>query len=268
MQLRKSLQALLFLLFAITANAQTLPNVQLNSLRAPAGIKIDGKPTEWNNKFQAYNQAAEVFYTIANDDKNLYLTVQATDQDVINRIAAGAVIFTIKINNNKPVAITYPVKDHYNSLGFIIKDKNGVVPPIVPDSIVARNNDKLTRVCKWIGVNGIDGLDERADSLLVIDNNYGIKSAQQFDNKSAYTFEIAIPLKYLHIPTNNISKLAYNIRLNGISKGIKIIVPENPNSTPEELAKKEKMRQQANVNLARMQATIDFGGEYTLTKGN
>ena len=45
------------ILFVLSANAQKLPNTQETSLRAPANLKVDGKPTEWNNQFQAYNKA-------------------------------------------------------------------------------------------------------------------------------------------------------------------------------------------------------------------
>ncbi len=38
-----------------------LPNVQQVSLRAPANINIDGKTTEWNNRFQAYNDTTHVY---------------------------------------------------------------------------------------------------------------------------------------------------------------------------------------------------------------
>ena len=58
------------------ANAQKLPNVQQASLRAPENVKVDGKPTEWGDKLQAYNKATDVFYTIANDYNNLYLIIQ------------------------------------------------------------------------------------------------------------------------------------------------------------------------------------------------
>lgn len=53
--------------------AQKLPGVQTSSLWAPENLKIDGKTTEWNGTFQAYNKAADIFYTISNDDKNIGL---------------------------------------------------------------------------------------------------------------------------------------------------------------------------------------------------
>jgi len=97
----------------LSTNAQKLPNVQTASLRAPANTKIDGKPTEWDNKFQAYNHATEVYYTLANDDDKLYLVVQATDRQIINKIIGGGVTFTVqksgKKNDKGGISITYPL---------------------------------------------------------------------------------------------------------------------------------------------------------------
>ena len=53
----KKILSILFAVITFTATAQKLPNVQATSLRAPANIKIDGKATEWNDKFQAYNHS-------------------------------------------------------------------------------------------------------------------------------------------------------------------------------------------------------------------
>lgn len=51
---------LLFLLYGFSVGAQKLPNLQQSSMRAPANIKIDGKPIEWG-QYQAYNRATEIF---------------------------------------------------------------------------------------------------------------------------------------------------------------------------------------------------------------
>lgn len=61
------------LLAFTNTQAQKLPKVQQASLHAPANIKIDGKATEWEGKFEAYNPGSRVFYTLSNDSENLYL---------------------------------------------------------------------------------------------------------------------------------------------------------------------------------------------------
>ena len=88
--IKQTLFAFLFCI-AISADAQKLPTEQQVSLRAPAGLKIDGKATEWDNKFQAYNHHTDFYYTIANDDNNLYLIVQANEPAIIKRILKGGI---------------------------------------------------------------------------------------------------------------------------------------------------------------------------------
>lgn len=81
----------LFLIMIVAANAQKLPDIQKSGLRAPANLRIDGKATEWNNKFQAFNKNIDVFYTISNDDDNLYLAIQAIDIKTIYKIFNGGI---------------------------------------------------------------------------------------------------------------------------------------------------------------------------------
>lgn len=65
----------------INVTAQKLPNIQQAGLKAPENIKIDGKATEWG-KFNAFNGATDVFYSIANNEKHLYLIVQTTSYNI------------------------------------------------------------------------------------------------------------------------------------------------------------------------------------------
>ena len=70
-------------LIGLYANGQRLPNKQEEGFTAPQNVKIDGKATEWQNQFKAYNTATGIYYTVANDSTNLYLVIQATEPLVI-----------------------------------------------------------------------------------------------------------------------------------------------------------------------------------------
>src|SRR5476651_2443429 len=97
------LKRLIFLLgltlVVIVAHAQKLPGIQTTSLWAPVSIKIDGKPSEWGNEYQALNKATGVFYTIANDNENIYLIVHAKQKRVIQKIIDVGITFIV--NSNK-----------------------------------------------------------------------------------------------------------------------------------------------------------------------
>ena len=245
-------------------NAQKLPNKQEVSLRAPAGIKVDGKDLEWNNHFQAYNHSTDVFYTMANDDDNLYMVIQAEDSGTIRKITQGGItLFIYKYTNNKnPVGITYPVtsKALYFT-GLASKHGGQMVSNGNPDSIIKHNNSILELSCKWIKVIGIEGLD----TLISVYNDDGVKAAGLFNHDNKYTCEISVSLKLLRLSADNQSKFSYHIRLNGAkSLGPMTLLPRPDGEPPSEAA--ERFIATVNASNAQLAAPTDFGGEYTLAK--
>src|SRR5476651_1150845 len=110
-----SLFIFLLMLGCLTSSAQKLPNIQPVSVQAPTNIKIDGKATEWNNEFQAYNHATDIFYTVSNDDSKLYLIVRAADRAVINKIMHGSMTFMVQRSGKKTdkggMGISFPLFD-------------------------------------------------------------------------------------------------------------------------------------------------------------
>lgn len=196
-----------------TVFAQKLPNKQEAAVFAPANIKIDGKTTEWGDKFQAYNKATEVFYTIANDNENLYLTVQATEPLIARKIIAGGITFTIsgadKSKNKEGVSVTYPVFDKSNPAGINLRNKPDTNKL---DSLKNAINKQLIQKAKEIKLSGINAINS---DLISVYNEHDIKVAAVFDDKIAYTYELALPLKYVQPIVNKQTKFNYTITLNG-----------------------------------------------------
>lgn len=276
----------------LSAAAQKLPNVQKESLRAPEGIKVDGKTAEWGNKFQAYNHATEVFYTISNDDDHLYLTLQATTPEIINKIIGGGITFAVQKTGKKTdkdaMSITYPIFDRKdrpylrNGAGGgmrriqVIAGGGGDVQvfksggddkpvKIQGDSAMRANNKRLSDNSKYIGVNGIKDLD----SLISVYNTDGIKTAEAFDTQMAYTYELSIDLKKLGLSANDGQKFAYHLTVNGSApmmiRDVKIVGGGPAGGPPPpEVA---DMISKANLSLGgASSAPTDFWGEYTLAK--
>jgi len=256
------------LMLNLSAKSQKLPNIQSKNIWAPANVKIDGKATEWDNEFRAYNNATEIFYTITNDDKNIYLAVQAKDQDIINKIVNGGITFSIEKPNEKKnkriINITYPIKDKKTFLVFNLNNKTNKLDTSSKDAeiIMFNNNAQLTQKCKWIGVSGIVGLD----SLISVYNESGILAAGLFDTKKVYTLELSVSLKYLSFLTNDNTNFSYYIRVNGWRAMSTLKIAAGENSTPEQLADIEKLKERANALSVRLSAPTDFSGEYTLAK--
>ncbi len=106
---------------------------------------------------------------------------------------------------------------------------------------------------KLINVTGLPG----TDSLISIYNQDGIKAAGLFDNKPAYTYELAIDLKQLGLPINDVAKFAYHINLGSdISKNLMGMM------NLEVGADGKISHDGGNPAMA----LTDFWGEYTLAK--
>ena len=264
----KVLLAALTCAWTVNIYAQKLPNKQEVSLRAPSNVKIDGKATEWNDQFQAYNRATNVFYTLSNDNENLYLTIKAIDQDVINKIVGGGISFIIaragKKNDKDNIAITYPV---ITNTYFNLRGKKGVAKDTsikAADSIMRSNNNILMYKCKWIKVTGIKGLD----TLISAYNQDGIKALGLFDNKKAYTCELSVSLEQIGLKTANSDKFAYHIRLNGsnVLGTYDLTNASYSDPSPENVAKIQGYFAKFNESNAQLAAPTDFEGEYTIAK--
>jgi hypothetical protein len=264
--MKKTVRFILLLslvLICLSAEAQKLPNVQKTSLRVPANITIDGKATEWDNQFRAYNNATEIFYTIANNDDNLYLTVRATDPLVIIKLINGGITLTIQSagkNSQSKVSITYPARDG-GAITFRLKSKYEDTTVHVADSVMFAHNKILLQKCKWIKVAGIAGID----NMLSVYNQDGIEAAGLFNNKKLYTLEMGIPLKLLSLSVAEPSKFTYNLRINGV-KEFGTIYNYTPTGNPANDAILEKTFAKYNADNLQQSSSTDFSGEYTLAK--
>lgn len=258
----------IMLCIGTSVTAQKLPNVQTKSIIAPAAIKIDGKATEWNNQFEAYNTAADVWYTMANDKDNLYLVIQASTLNMINTIAGYGLELAIhksgKNNDADKISITYPVPDK-SSTPFTF-GRGGATDnntSIDPDEVMKENNKIIDQKFKWIIVKGIPGID-----TLSVYNNESIIVASRMDNKKVYTLELAVPLKKLGLAVNSISKFSYHITIIGYTppKTYKVLSgfggPEVTVITPE----MQQGIDDLNMRIAKRNPHVDFWGEYTLAK--
>lgn len=204
---------LMVLLFfsAHDLSAQKLPRIQEGNVLVPANsIRVDGRLEEWG-KPAAHNKAFGIYYTIANDDRNLYLSIRSENESTARKIIVGGLSFTVSQPEREAgeihSAVTFPYYDR-NTPAWHIDLGTGAKGA---DSGAA-NNRTIAGKFRTIGVRGFRSV---ADSVISIYNEEGIKAAARFDETISYCYELAIPLKLLNVP-NNGAKLTYNIRLNGI----------------------------------------------------
>lgn len=249
---------ILTVIISFAANAQKLPTVQKISLRAPSNIKIDGKATEWDNKFQALNKVTNLYYTLANNDEFIYMIVHCKNGNDIFRICYYG--FTFSINNQKKiggtdlVSMQFPFdqeKGHPLSLNY-----RGVpidTSVILIESDMISNNKNLPKQHRSIKIKGIKGLD-----TLSIYNDTGIRVAEAMDRNKNYTLEIAIPIKYISFLKAGVSKINYNIQINSINENM---FPKAPPTADMEMI---QAIAEMNAEFAAEHGASNFWGEYTL----
>jgi hypothetical protein len=265
--------AVLVCLIAFSITAYCQPNIQTTGVRVPVDIKIDGNATEWGDKLQAYNKATNIYYTIANDDNKLYLTIKATDPTIITKIVSAGITFTINAADKKEektgVAITFPAYDKNDkSLYLLMENKPAPVKDanksrMQLDSFMNVLNSKLADHLKMIGITGTKTIP---DNTISVYNEQGIRAAALFDNKINYTYELSIPLKYLDVI--GVDKFSYNIKLNGqIPAGSTMVDVGRPDrmlfTGPDGITYSLGKATPENLILA---YPTDFWGEYILAK--
>lgn len=214
-------------MYALTTHAQKLPNKQEASIYAPA-VKIDGNALEWGNTMQAYNQATEISYTLANDADNLYLVCRATEVDVIQKMMLSGITLTINATNKNlasaPASVTYPIVP-WSSVQI-----NYDMKPAAPlkDDVVSLINKKISGQLKEIKVSG---MKEFAEGTVPVYNDAGIVMAQNITKDKIYTSELALSLQYIRPLINAKGSFNYSITVNGLDAKVVTIGGNNIHAT-------------------------------------
>lgn len=233
---------------SIAARNKKLPNIQKVSVRAPDDLKIDGSLEEWDNRFKAFNKTTGLFYTISNNDEYIYLTVQAKNKRIINKLMSGGMSFTISnsciATDTTNVTILFPLmplplsREILHTAGKgITETPNGRYEVTYKSNKVSipQANNELIENMQYIKVAGVEKITDFVNpftvtnyqqfpllrhnfKLLSIDNQSGIKAITRFDDKGAYNYELAIPVRYLNRVIDNYQKFGYNITLHGRSE--------------------------------------------------
>lgn len=216
----------LIVCISITAYAQKSDDMQAGSVWN-SNVKVDGKMTEWMDPLKASNKSTNLSYTLANDDKNLYLVILSTDVRNINKIMLGGISFTVNTEGKKRAkegyTITYPVLSRGNpgqpgragGRGQSVGQFTQMSREKRDSMQRAQQKTRLT-AAKDIKVHGFKNI---TDSLISIYNTYGVKAFAGIDEKGIYISEFAIPLESMQMSVDNPKEFSYNIKVNGIQLG-------------------------------------------------
>jgi len=231
--------AFLLALLTINLKAQKIPEIQNSALAAPTNIRIDGKASEWGETLAADNKRTSLLYSLANDDKNLYLVIKGIGTANINKIMSGGITFNINLDGKKKdkesLSITYPlVKRAARGQGAgrpgmgqaaggqarggfgggAGGNQNRVqLTPAQRDSVSLVNHRTQLATVKEIKIAGFKAI---TDTLISIYNEFGVKAVASFDAKGAMVYELAIPLTLLEQSIDKPKEFAYQIKVNGL----------------------------------------------------
>jgi len=268
--MKKFLLILILAASSLSVKAQKATIVQTDGMPAPANLKIDGKPNEWDTKLMTYNAATGFYYTMANDANFLYIVIRAKDQDIINRLLSGGLTVSAGgagDSENGQVGFTFPISTN-RSVYFDFRDAKRGVKGKALDSMIMDFNSLLQVNYKWIKVNGLPELG----NTVSIYNDVDLKAAHTLDTKSVYTCELAIGLKYFGLTAGTDTKFKYHMTVNGSQA--RFLEPPSVNPTVprnSDLYGKAAVENIAYQNQARFRNLIlryptDFWGEYRLAK--
>lgn len=285
--------ALTLIIISLTASAQKQPQIQEGSVRAPENVKIDGKIKEWASPFQnarnndnylsAYNSSSRVYYTVANDDDNLYFVIRGLGSGVAQKELSGGLTITVSHATDRKkekapdnVSVTFPVPQSIKVTqtimgqlatvgGYVDEDTTANRKQI--DSISAVTNKMINNYMKEIRVIGVK---EVPDSVLSVYNTLGIKVAIQYIKRQPIV-EIAVPLKYLGLSIKAPVKFSYNIKLGAIAEPnlptVDIVGSIAPSDAmPMSTMKVGVIGGGGGGNAGFLFNPTDFWGEYTLAK--
>jgi hypothetical protein len=260
--------------YSIPGFAQKLPNEQEKSVWAAASVKVDGKIV--SDAFAAANKATQISYTLSNNDRNLYLVLKSDDQTNVSKILMGGITLTINTDGRKRekdgFSITYPVIVRQQRAQAGGGQRQGQMrqgqseqrtgsrsqtSSPASDSIANARRSQQLAAMKEIKVLGFKDV---ADSLLSIYNEYNMMAAATVDERGAYLYELAIPLKMLNLSADG-RKIAYNIKINGRQINANIA-----NFQGMEGGGRQRGRDSGSGFDPSRFLPVDFWGEYSIAK--
>ncbi|MEC5144425.1 hypothetical protein [Chitinophaga sp. 212800010-3] len=193
------------LLLHMKAAAQDEPNKW-----APANIKIDGQATEWSKPLQFYSNVTKLFYTIANDQENLYVVISVPDAQSQTKVMRSGFTFTANASGKKKggASVTFPITADVNTGASDVPEASRAL-------IAGELKKQALANLKEIKVDGFEGVP---DGNIPVHNSFGIQTAASFESGGNLVCELAIPLKLLGIPAGSTQPVAYRFKVNAVKR--------------------------------------------------
>lgn len=203
-----------FSFFLITYHLQAQDDLP-SSVWMSNHVKIDGNPAEWHKPLHFYDDNTKLFYAFANDDSNLYLCFQTSDEINQQKImrAGMEVSLTSKAGDKHKIMISFPLAQQYTPIN----------QGEAQDSIEKKSQKKNMKN-NFLAQNTmmeVKGFTTR-NGIIAINDSSGINTAINWDDKNQLTYEAAIPLKEFlgadFTVTNLSNSITMEVTINAVKK--------------------------------------------------
>jgi len=194
----------------------------------PPGITIDGDLKDWGDSLRFYNSDKQLYYTLANDQDNLYMAIRINDRSQQIRVLRAGLTLSIDTRGKKKesFSITFPVGD----LSQNDPAQSAADLQAAGGDVTQENRDELMRArltkLREIRVSGFKDIE---GETITTSNTYGIKTAIDYDKDGYLVYEAAIPLKFFHADDLAKNEWAFNFKINGITRQ-----GQNPNNPDQD----------------------------------
>lgn len=177
----------------------------INTRWANNPVVADGLLTDWPDSLSLFNEATNLYYSLANDDKNVYLALRSASKQDLTKILAGGISFSANIYGKKkdPPTVIFPILDRTPGKNRNVKEQ-------------PEEDEMQKQVLSRIKDIKVTGFKEIIDGGISLQNTYGIRAAASFDKNNNLVQEIIIPLTLLNLSTMNAGEVVYSIKVNGL----------------------------------------------------
>ena len=215
MNKRISLFALLVLTTLSISYAQKMV---LNSLWRDSVITVDGNLDDWDQPFRYFDSKSKLQYSIANDDKYIYVSVKTNDDKAQMKVMrAGMDVWFDVTGKKKDIAtVHFPLKTDPKL--DMIND------PMAPDQQIVERPDIKKMKMDWNEANKeVHTQGFRNVPLKFTENDsvkYPIEVAVSWDRYDAMTYELRVPFSAFYkdslVASDTLRPITIGIRANAM----------------------------------------------------
>jgi hypothetical protein len=169
-------------------------------------VTIDGSAKDWTLPLNYYDSDTKLFFSFANDNKNLYLCFQSPDEANQMKIMNAGMEISLGIKGKHRVSIDFPL------------DNQKVSNQNTPDDYLNRKTREDSFLLKdtLMVLKGFTG----NNGLTAIHNNAGVDASINWDEANKLTYEISIPLSEIfgnnYSPSDILKDITLEVTVNAL----------------------------------------------------